>query len=254
MKKIALFLIMISSFQSAYSQTPVSYEDGKQKLNGIAGIPVRPNKAKAGILILPAWKGIDNHSKETAVKLTSMGYHTFIADIYGEGDDALSNEQAAKLSGKFKKDHILYQRRISLALSELKKLGADVNNMAIIGYCFGGTGALEAARGNLPVKGVVSVHGGLAKDSARANEPIAPKVLVLHGADDPHVPDAEIKAFQAEMRESKADWQMIYYHNAVHAFSDPYVGSDKASGAAFDEVAARRSWEHMLVFFREIFK
>src|SRR5690606_40484905 len=103
MKKIALFLIMISSFQSAYSQTPVSYEDGKQKLNGVAGIPVRPNKTKAGVLILPAWKGIDNHAKETALRLTSMGYHTFVADIYGEGNVANSTEEAGKLSGQFKK-------------------------------------------------------------------------------------------------------------------------------------------------------
>src|SRR5690606_10827359 len=186
-------------------------EDGKQKLNGVAGIPVRPNKTKAGVLILPAWKGIDNHAKETALRLTSMGYHTFVADIYGEGNVANSREEAGKLSGQFKKDPALYQRRISLTLAELKKLGADVNNIAIVGYCFGGTGALEAARGNLAVKGVVSVHGNLAKDTIRVNEPIAPKVLVLHGADDPFVPAAEIAAFQNEMRECNADWQMISY-------------------------------------------
>jgi dienelactone hydrolase len=121
----------------------------------------------------------------------------------------------------------------------------------VIGYCFGGTGALEAARCGLHVKGVVSFHGGLSRDTTRAIQPVSAKVLVLHGADDPSVSAKDILAFQNEMRTAKADWQMIYYANAVHAFTDPAAGNDNSKGAAYNELAAKRSWMAMLQFLEE---
>jgi len=125
---------------------------------------------------------------------------------------------------------------------------------AVIGYCFGGTGAIEAARGGLKVKGVVSFHGGLGKDGNRIAKPITAKVLVLHGADDPHVPAKEVSAFEDEMNSSKADWQLNKYANAVHAFTHKDAGSDNSKGAAYNEKADKRSWEAMKIFFEELFK
>jgi dienelactone hydrolase len=40
---------------------------------------------------------------------------------------------------------------------------------------------------------------------------------------------AVIAAFQQEMREGKADWQMIYYADAVHGFTNPEYGDDKST-------------------------
>jgi dienelactone hydrolase len=59
-----------------------------------------------------------------------------------------------------------------LALTQLIQAGANPDKIVIIGYCFGGTGALEAARGEIPVKGVVSFHGGLGKDAKQNNQNI----------------------------------------------------------------------------------
>jgi len=100
---------------------------------------------------------------------------------------------------------------------------------------------------------VVSFHGGLHKAPDQTTSQIKPKVLVLHGADDPFVPKEQIEAFQQEMRSSKADWEMIYYADAVHSFTEPQAGNDKSKGAAYNELAAKRSWEHMKLFFKEIF-
>jgi dienelactone hydrolase len=145
------------------------------------------------------------------------------------------------------------QKRIKLALDQLVKAGADPANIAVIGYCFGGTGAVEAARENFPVKGIVSFHGGLSRDSSRTVNAIKPKLLILHGADDNYVPVPEVAAFQNEMRKAKADWQMTYYANSVHSFTDPDAGTDNSKGAAYNEKAAKRSWKAMQVFFDEIF-
>ena len=139
-------------------------------------------------------------------------------------------------------------------MKQLILAGANPDNIVVIGYCFGGTGALEAARGHLDIKGVVSFHGGLGRDAARNLEPITTTVLVCHGADDPYESKEEVAGFQQEMKNTKADWQMIYYANAVHSFTNPEAGNDNSKGAAYNEKAAKRSWEHLNIFLKETLK
>ena len=82
---------------------------------------------------------------------------------------------------------------------------------------------------------------------------ITAKVLVCHGADDPWVPAKEVAAFQDEMRQAKTDYVFVAYANAVHAFTQKGAGSDSSKGAAYNEAAHRRSWQHMQDLFKETF-
>ncbi|HSD07546.1 dienelactone hydrolase family protein [Flavobacterium sp.] len=252
--KLIILTMLLTAFQSFSQLKPVQYKDGNQVLNGFKIAPLKNSTQKPGILILPAWKGIDKLSKDTAERLSKLGYYVFIADIYGEGNYPTNDGEAGKIAGSYKKDFAAYQKRISLALQQLIAAGANADNIVAIGYCFGGTGVLEAARGHLNVKGVVSFHGGLGKDGSRPTEPITTKVLVCHGADDPFESKEEIAAFQKEMKDSKADWQMIYYANAVHSFTNPESGNDNSKGAAYNELAAKRSFEHLKLFLNEVLK
>ncbi|HQE34450.1 MAG TPA: dienelactone hydrolase family protein [Flavobacterium alvei] len=250
-----LFLAMLTYSSVSFAQLkPVQYKDGSQILNGFAIQPSKKSTQKTGILILPAWMGIDKLSKDTAENLSKLGYYAFVADIYGEGNYPKDYKDAGKNAGFYKTNYKEYHKRISLALKQLILSGANPDNIVVIGYCFGGTGALEVARAHLNVKGVVSFHGGLGKDSTRVAEPISAKVLVCHGADDPYESKEEIATFQQEMRDTKADWQMIYYANAVHSFTNPEAGNDNSKGAAYNEKAARRSWEHLKIFLDEVLK
>ncbi|GAA4062490.1 dienelactone hydrolase family protein [Flavobacterium cheonanense] len=253
MKNLSIFLFAITMI-SSQAQQAVSYNDENQKLEGIVAVPEKKIANGNAVLLLPAWMGIDNNAKENAAELAKLGYLTFVADIYGVDKRPTNPSEAGKLAGFYKKNIKEYQKRIQLALNELIKQGANPDKIAVIGYCFGGTGAIEAARTNMNVRGVVSFHGGLGRDASRTIEPIKTKVLVLHGADDFYVPETEIKAFQDEMRTAKADWQMVYYANSVHAFTHKDAGNDNSKGAAYNEKAAMRSWEAMKVFFEEIFR
>lgn len=254
MKKNSLFLIvlLILSLTGFAQLKEVSYSDAKNKLIGFISKPSKPLKDKPGIVIIPAWMGIDDHSKESAALLAKLGYYAFVADIYGVGNKPANGKEASKLAGYYKQNVVTFQKRIQLALDELVKQGANPDKIVVMGYCFGGTGAIEAARSNMKVKGVVSFHGGLKRDEMRSINPITAKVLVLHGADDPNVPEAEVKTFQNEMRIAKTDWQMVYYSNAVHSFTNKSAGNDNSKGAAYNELAAQRSWEALLTFLKEV--
>ena len=248
---IAANLLIVGS---AFSQgMDLNYSDGNTKLQGyFAKAKTKQGKAP-GVVIIHQWMGLTQHEKNTADKLSALGYQALAADIYGVDVRPKNTKEAGEKAGYYKANYPIFRSRIKTAVEQLIKQGADENNIAVIGFCFGGTGAIEAARGNLPVKGVVSFHGGLGKDPKRSNASIKAKVLVLHGADDPYESAEEIKNFQQEMREGKADWQMIYYANAVHAFTQPEAGNDNSKDAAYNEAAAKRSWKHMKLFLTELF-
>ena len=232
---------------SLYAQNlkQVVYKDGSQKLNGL--ITESSKKSQPGVLILPAWKGIDNEAKQAALDLSKQGYVAFIADIYGEGNIPTDNATAAKIATQYKTDYVAYQKRINLALQELIKAGVDPTKIAVIGYCFGGTGALEAARGQLPVVGVVSIHGGLAKAADRKNIALKSKVLIEHPANDESVKPDDMTNLVTEMNAGNTDWQIITYANSKHTFTNP-------ESSDYNEVMADRAWQHTLLFLKEILK
>jgi dienelactone hydrolase len=248
---IAIFCLMMAT-QSFAQLNNITYMDKSQKLNGQLATPTKALDRKPGILILPAWKGIDEHARTVAWQLGNEGYYAFVADIYGDGKYPKDEKEAGQMSGYYKKNVGEYQTRIRLALEQLIKAGANPDEIVVIGYCFGGLGALEAARTNMPVKGVVSLHGSYGRSATQPFDPIKPKVLILHGADDPYSSAQDITALQEEMRKTEADWQMNYYSNAVHAFTDPAAGHDNSKGAAYNEQADHRSWQAMLDFFKEV--
>lgn len=246
--KISLSLLAaFLGIQLSFAQTlkPVAYKEGTQKLNGM--VTSNAGKKLPGVLILPAWKGIDNEAKNAALELEKQGYIVFIADIYGEGNIPTDNASAMKIATSYKQDYKAYQKRIAAALEELKKQGANPDKIAVIGYCFGGTGALETARAEFPVAGVVSIHGGLAKGNDRSNVPIKTKVLVEHPADDETVKPEDLTNLITELKAGKTDFQIITYANSKHTFTNP-------EAADYNEVMAKRAWNHMLAFLQEILK
>lgn len=250
MRRLAPLLVVASL---AFAGDPVAYQEGATKLAGYLALPKGKSRIP-GVLVVPQWMGPTDHERRVADELAAMGIAAFVADIYGEGVRPKNTQEAGALAGKYKGDRPLYLARIQAALAALKaRKEVDASNLAVIGYCFGGTGALEAARGGLPVKAVVSFHGGLDSPADRAVQPIAAKVLVCHGADDPYVPAKDVAAFQDEMRKAKADYTFIAYAGAVHAFTQKEAGNDPAKGAAYQEAAARRSWAHMKQFLHEAF-
>jgi dienelactone hydrolase len=252
MRRAALALSLATL--PVFAGRPLTYADGATKLAGYVARPASIKGKVPGVVVVHQWMGLTDHERKVSDDLAKLGYVALAADIYGEGVHPKDTSEAGKLAGSFKGDRALYRRRIAAALETLKaQKGVDSSRLAVIGFCFGGTAALEAARGGLPVKGVVSFHGGLDVPAGYVAAPITTKVLVCHGADDPFVPAKDVAAFQDEMRQAKADYVFVAYAGAVHAFTQKEAGNDNSKGAAYNEAAHRRSWQHMKDFFSEIF-
>jgi len=256
---ILIISIVLSAFCSDISAgihtEPVEYKDGTVTLEGYLAYDEASKERRPAIIVAHDWMGVGPNVKEKAEMLAKLGYVAFAADIYGKGVRPANMKEASSLAGKYKDDRKLMRSRINAALDLIKMhMLVDAKKISAIGYCFGGTVVLELARSGANIAGVVSFHGGLGTPNPADAKNIRGKVLVLHGADDPFVPPAEVKAFEEEMRSAKVDWQMISYGNAVHSFTNPEAGSDNSRGAAYNEKADRRSWQAMKNFFAEIFK
>jgi len=241
--------------QAQLHEETLEYNQGGALLKGYLVYDAATTGLRPGVLVVPEWWGLNDYPKARAQQLARMGYIALAVDMYGNGKVASTPKEAGELATAIKANRQLMRDRINAGLALLKaQKMTDPKRIAAIGYCFGGTTVLELARSGAELAGVVSFHGALDTPNAADAKNIKCRVLVCHGADDPYEPTPQVLAFQDEMRQAKVDWQMIYYGNAVHSFTNPKSGSDNAKGAAYNELADHRSWEAMKAFFAEIFR
>ena len=131
--------------------------------------------------------------------------------------------------------------------------GVDRGRLGAIGYCFGGYSVLELARTGAPVACVVSFHGLLETNRPAVAGVAKAKILACTGSADPIVPREQVTAFEKEMTEASADWHVITYGGAKHAFTNTAADSIPMPGFGYSAVADARSWVAMRNLFDEVF-
>jgi dienelactone hydrolase len=234
--------------------TDIEYKHGSDVLEGFLAFDETKGDRRPGILLFPEWYGVAEHAKARAKMLAELGYVAFAADMYGKGIRPTQFDDCAREAGKYQRDRQLMRGRGRAGLDVLRSLSqVNPNKLAGIGYCVGGTLVLELARDGADLSGIVTFHAALNTPRPEDAKNIKGKVLVLHGADDALVPDAEVLAFEKEMRDAKVDWQLVSYGNTVHSFTNWDLDSDHSKPAAYNEKSDARSWAAMRAFFEEIF-
>jgi dienelactone hydrolase len=250
---ILFFTLCAGGAQAKLVQKTIGYKQGGTALEGYLVYDDAVSGKRPGILVTHDWMGLTDKTKKRADMLAELGYVAFADDIYGKGVRPANADEAGKLAGQYKTDRKLLRSRMQAGLKALNGSAlVDSKRLASIGYCFGGTAALELARAGADLKGTVTFHGGLDSLHPEDAKNIKGKILALHGADDPFVPAADLAAFENEMRMAKVDWQLKKFGNSVHSFTDQTAGTDNSKGAAYNEKADKRSWKDMQDFFAEI--
>jgi dienelactone hydrolase len=245
--------ILANSASADIKTEPVDYRDGDVELQGFVAYDDSTTDKRPVVLVVPEWWGLNEYAKERARQLAQMGYVGFAVDMYGKDVVTTDKDRAGELAGKLYGDAKLWRGRITAGLKAAQgHPRVDATRVAAIGFCFGGSTVLQLAYTGADVDGVVSFHGGLAPPDAGDGE-IKAKILILHGADDPMVPDAKVQPVIEALRAKKADWQLVYYGGAVHSFSNPKAGGTGIPGVAYHKATADRSWRLMKSFLDELF-
>ena len=233
----------------------IEYRHGDVVLEGYVAWPKDAKGKLPGVLICHQWMGPSPYERMRAEETAKLGMVAFALDIYGKGVRPKDAPEAAKLATGYKSDRALLRARALAGLEALRKVDVcDASKIAVMGYCFGGTTALEVARSGAEVTGAISFHGDLSSPTPDDARKIKGKVVAFHGADDPFVPAAQVAGFEEEMRKAGVDWQLVAFGGAVHSFTLKGAGNDNSKGSAYNEKADLRSWEMYRGFLAEIFR
>lgn len=206
------------------------------------------------VLVIPTVMGVQPLELGFAEKLVALGYQAVVADLFGRRFTPDDRDAAFAAMGELRGDRAALADRLIAVLDEVRSLDqVDAGQVAVIGYCFGGQCALDIARTGADVAGVASFHG-LFDPPGLTPRPIKAKVLAMHGWDDPMVPPEAVVALGKELTGGGADWQIHAYGHTGHGFTNPNAHQIGIEGVAFQEAAARRSWQALEAFLAELFE
>jgi len=218
---IAAALLASNGAFAAIKEEPVTYKDGDTTMKGFIVYDDAKKGKRPGIVLVHEWWGITKHMHNEARRFAQHGYTALVADMYGDGKTADNPKDAGTLAGGVMKNPQAMQGRFNAARAVLAQHSTvDAAKIGAAGYCFGGTVALNMARAGADLKGVAAFHAGLGTNTP-APSSVKAKVLVLNGADDPLIKPDQVEAFKKDMDAAKADYRIISYPGAVHAYTNP---------------------------------
>lgn len=246
----ALFALALTTFTMAQKENPmtdgfteVPYSVGEKQFTGYLVRPPYQDSNTVTVMIVPEWWGVTEYPKMRAKQLAAEGYIAMVVDMYGTDVVAHNPEEAKKLSGEVYADpKVLMERFMAAYHALIIRDAINKNRMAAIGYCFGGSVVLNAAKMGAPLDAVASFHGGL--DGPPADS-LKAAVLVMNGDADKFISAESIQKFNADMKQAHADYTFIGYKDATHAFTNPEStenGKKFNMPIAYNEAADKKSW------------
>lgn len=234
----------------------VDYNSNGTALKGYVAYDASKQGKRPIVLVVPEWWGLTDYPRMRAKQLAQLGYLAMAVDMYGNGKVADNPEEAQKEATAFYKDPKMGKDRLEAALAKAKTYPqADTSQTAAIGYCFGGSMVLNAAKLGSDLDGVVSFHGGLEGVPAR-KDLLKAKILVCHGAADSFVPQSQVDAFRKSLDSIGATYTFKAYPDATHAFTNPEAtrkGEQFKMPIKYNAAADSASWNDMKAFFATIF-
>jgi dienelactone hydrolase len=219
----ALGAAMAASAQAAIKEEPVTYQDGGTTMKGFVVYDDAVQGKRPGIVMVHEWWGITKHIRNEAQKFAQQGYTAFVADMYGDAKTADNPKDAGTLSGSVMKEPRVMEMRFNAARTQLAQHATvDPAHIGAVGYCFGGEVVLNMARAGADLGAVAGFHASLGLNThAPAPGTVHAKILILNGADDPFVKREQYDTLKKDLDAAKADYRIIEYPGAVHAFTNP---------------------------------
>src|SRR5262245_32337072 len=216
------------------------YAHGEQPLTGYLVWDDTRTDRRPGVIVFHGGAGLDDHARDRARRIATLGYVVLAADLYGEGVRG-NREQVMATLRRFQGEPPYLRSRAAAGLAQLAAHSlVDEGRLAAVGYCLGGLATLELSRSGAALRAAASIHGSL--HTAQPAEPgvIRARLLVCHGALDPHVPMTQVQEFVEEMGHAGADWQLNVYGGAMHGFTHDPAGPSQP-GVAYHAAADARS-------------
>ena len=250
-----LLLLACGSATAEIVEETVDFEYAGAPHRGYIYYDDRHSGKRPGILVVHEWWGLNEYARRRARQIATDGYVAFAMDMYGEGKATEHPEQAREWMMQTTGNVAGWQKRAQRGVELLRSHAmTDGENIAAVGYCFGGATVMQLAYSGADVKGVVSLHGSLPPASAEQAKAIKAAVLVEHGNADPFIPKERVHEFRAALEAAEVDYTFNGYDGVRHGFTNPDVAKYGIEALRYDADADRQSTENMRAFFERIFQ
>ena len=257
---ISILFISCSNTESSKSdlvEEAITYTSDSTSLKGFLVYDNSIKGKRPGVLVVHEWWGLNDYARKRARMLAELGYTAFALDMFGDGKTATHPQDAQKFASFIFSNLEIGEERFMAAYNLLKEQPTvDPDEIAAIGYCFGGGVVLHMASIGTDLKAAASFHGSLSAVAPVEEGDIKAFILVCNGADDPFTTAEQIETFKAEMDSANVEYELINYEGAVHSFTNP--GADSAGQKfnmplAYNEKADKESWQEMQKVFNKVF-
>ncbi|VTR99605.1 dienelactone hydrolase family protein [Tuwongella immobilis] len=250
----AVLMLTTVSAPAAVKTEVVEYTYNGTKLKGFLAYDDAATGKRPGVMVVHEWWGLDDYARKRATMLAELGYVAFAADMYGEGKVAKHPMEASEMAGTVRKNLDNWLGRAKAGLEILSKHEkVDSSKLAAIGYCFGGSTALQLAHAGTDLKAVVSFHGALPVPSDSQAKAVKAEVLICHGADDSFIPEKAITGLRKAYDSNKVKYTFESYPGAVHSFTVPSADSHGIKGMGYNAAADQKSWQSMQTLLKSVF-
>lgn len=251
---MATATILASTSPAAVKNKAVDYEFDGAKLKGHLYWDDSTSDKRPGVLVVHEFWGLNDYARKRAEMLAQLGYAAMAVDMYGDGKVTKHAKEAGEMAGMVRANLKAWQGRAQVAMKTMQAQPiVDAKKIAAIGYCFGGSTALQLAMSGAEVSAVASFHGALPAITADQAKAIKAKLLICHGAEDTFIQEKDCQEFRTTLSKAGVDYQFHYFGGVKHSFTVPHAEDAGVGGLQYDAAADKRSWQMMQDLFKEVF-
>ena len=210
--------------------------------------PTTPGRHPAVIVVMEAF-GLNGHIEDVTRRIAAEGYVALAPDVYYRSlpDNKVGYNELPKAIGlmqKLEDGKIVSDVRAALDYLATRP-NVNAGKIGITGFCMGGRISFLVAC-ELPdrIQAAAPFYGGgIAGLLGKADKIKAPLHLFF-GERDAFIPQDQVKAIDAKLRELKKSYKLDNYAGADHGF----FCNDRPS---YNEKAASDAWTKLKAFFKE---
>ena len=223
----------------------ITFKSGEEEIKGFLVEPEGKGPFPA-IVVIQEWWGLTDWIKDNAKRLAEQGYVCLAPDLY-RGKVATTPEMARQLIQGMPQDRAL--RDLKAAVDTLaSNPKVDKERIGSLGWCMGGGLSLQLALHDKRDKACALCYGRVVTDADKLKSLNGP-VLGVFGAKDRGIPPADVRKFEAALKEAGKTVERIHiFPNADHGFMRG------GGNRAYNEEAAKEAWSEIDKFFAKTLK
>jgi dienelactone hydrolase len=262
MKLFFSFLLLftfVGTAQAEVQTKEINYSVDGASLKGFLAFDDAFTGKRPGVLVVHEWWGHNEHARNRAKKLASIGYTALAIDMYGDGKLADHPKNAGEFMNDALKNWDRSKARYKKAIEVLQEHNTvDTKNIGAIGFCFGGAVSVAMAIEGADLKGVVGFHSNLPVQALASQEKIKASIMIINGSDDGFIKTENIAALTKGLAEKKADFTYTSLAGVKHSYTnikaDEFRAKFKIESLEYNQQADERSWKDMKKFFKRVFR